>query len=664
MPNFKYVAHLRVIYLKVKSLNQQALINWIYLCMPIRKRIDIQIFRGISVLAVILFHTNQNLFQYGYLGVDAFFVISGFVITPILMSLRFNDKHDLILFYKKRFFRLAPGLSSFLLLITPVFVLLDPIYNHELFSKQGISSLFISANLAAYKLTGDYFSQNPNPLIHLWSLSVEAQIYLVFPLLLFATRKLFAYRFTILYCAITILSATIFLFPNTTSYLFQYAGVQNLDQLSYYLPTHRVWQFTCGGLVYLCSSNIIKINRLRRILLLVLFTAPFIFVLIEFDKTRILSIYVTAIVSLLTMNNKSFQINGIAQIFVWLGDRSYSIYLFHLPILYLVNYALIFSDTHSILRAILTLMAILCSFLLGSLNYHFVESRYRVNEFAFIPKFSIRQSFRLILLPVIVLALMLEGSKLNYFGLNRDSTTFPIYPGKIDDECYKKSKETPCVYISPSSEGKKLMLIGNSFAGHISETVKNVSKELGYDAVIWTDLKCSIDIATSQYSRGNSCAHQNKILQDYISSSNPSIIILSEFIKNESDLERLKRVSLNLYSPERKIILVENNPIFPDRSSFMRYRPILNQIIKPKHEMNFIKAFPTDQMELGFKLLSDQLSIWASKNSINTLRSWDTFCNDQKCDRFEDGKWLFSDYNHLSLEGANKLRPLLFQAIQ
>ena len=630
------------------------------------QRIDIQVFRGISVLAVILFHANPNFFSYGYLGVDVFFVISGFVITPILVSPLFNSLKDLKHFYLRRFFRLAPGLSSFLLLTTPLFFLLDPINNHALFSKQGISSLVISANLAAYYLTGDYFSQNPNPLIHLWSLSVEAQIYLYFPILLILLKSKFsASRFMGLYCGLTLLSATIFLFPNTLTFLFKYASVSNLDQLVYYLPTHRIWQFTFGGIVYLCSTDILKKEKLRKILILLFIVITFLLIFVKPNTDKLLSIYLTVIFSLLILIQRPIKLSSTMKLFIWLGDRSYSIYLFHLPILYLANYSPIFSNIRPSFSFILIFIAILCSFFFGACNYHFVENRYRVEKSSSWNKNITKiQILGFIFIPMIILNLMLQGSKLNYFGLNHDSKSFPIYPGKLDNECYSKPKLAPCVYVSPSSTGKKLMLIGNSFAGHFAETTKILSRKLGYDAIIWVDLNCNIDLLKPNNIRDDSCVSQNEILQQYITSTNPDIIIVSEFIKNKSDLKRLKKVSLTLVSPGRKLILIENIPIFPDSSVFMRYRPILSQIIEPEHKMDFKKTFPVNQMELSFKLLSDQLATWGSKNGINVVRSWDIFCNDQECTRYDNGVWLYSDYNHLSLDGANKLLPLLSQSIQ
>lgn len=527
----------------------------------------------------------------------------------------------------------------------------------------GISSLVSSANLAAYKLTGDYFSQNPNPLIHLWSLSTEAQIYLLFPVLLILLKS----KFSVLglYCGLTILSSIVFLFPNTLKFIFKYASVSNLELLSYYLPTHRIWQFTLGGLVYLCSNDVLKKKKLQKILTLLFVMISFVLIFVSPNINKSLSIYVTVIFSFLILIQKQIKLTTTMKLFTWLGDRSYSIYLFHLPILYLASYSPIFANIRSNYSLIFTLMAILCSFFLGHCNYKFVENKYRIEKSsARSNNITIIQILRFVLIPILILNLMLQGSKLNYFGLNHDAKSFPIYPGKLDSECYSRPKFAPCLYNNPSSEGKKLMLIGNSFAGHYAETIKILSRELGYDAIIWSDLNCNIDLPGPNNTHDDFCVRQNQILQKYITNRNPDVIVLSEFIKNKIDLERLKKVSLTLVSPGRKIILIENNPIFPDSSVFMRYRPILSQIIWQEHKMDFEKKFPVDQMELSFKLLSDQLVTWGSKNGITVVRIWDSFCNEQECTRYNDGVWLYSDYNHLSLDGANKLLPLLSQSIK
>jgi peptidoglycan/LPS O-acetylase OafA/YrhL len=149
-------------------------------------RRDIQVLRGLAVIAVVLFHVNQNHFSLGYLGVDVFFVISGFVVTPLILRI-FNNKpnqnlsnYSLKDFYIGRFYRLAPALVSTILISGFVIILLDPFANQQSFARQAVSALLLVGNFAAYKYSGDYFSPISNPLVHTWSLSVEEQIYIFF----------------------------------------------------------------------------------------------------------------------------------------------------------------------------------------------------------------------------------------------------------------------------------------------------------------------------------------------------------------------------------------------------------------------------------------------------------------------------------------------------
>jgi len=142
-------------------------------------RRDIQVLRGISVLAVVLFHAIVSHFPFGYLGVDVFFVISGFVVTPLILRI-FTEQATVVkrysnlkYFYKRRFFRLAPALAVTLVISTIVIFWLGPVGDHNRFARTGIATLLLVGNVGAYRYSGDYFLPNPNPLIHAWSLSVE-----------------------------------------------------------------------------------------------------------------------------------------------------------------------------------------------------------------------------------------------------------------------------------------------------------------------------------------------------------------------------------------------------------------------------------------------------------------------------------------------------------
>ena len=151
-------------------------------------RQDIQLLRGVAVLAVLAFHLSEKFVPYGYLGVDVFFVISGFVLTNSFTRIFQGSKHlyysKLVQFYRFRFWRLTPALLVMISGSALMIFLLGPPSSHYSFSLQGIATIFLIGNFSAVKLNGDYFRPDPNPLLHTWSLSLEEQIYIFLPVLL------------------------------------------------------------------------------------------------------------------------------------------------------------------------------------------------------------------------------------------------------------------------------------------------------------------------------------------------------------------------------------------------------------------------------------------------------------------------------------------------
>jgi peptidoglycan/LPS O-acetylase OafA/YrhL len=130
-------------------------------------RRDIQVLRGLAVLAVLLFHAEESYFPLGYLGVDVFFVVSGFVVTPLILQI-FTDQangwgvlSNLRYFYMRRFYRLAPALAVMLSISAVTIFLLGPIADHQRFARQGIATLLLVGNFGAYSgnLTTYIFSR-------------------------------------------------------------------------------------------------------------------------------------------------------------------------------------------------------------------------------------------------------------------------------------------------------------------------------------------------------------------------------------------------------------------------------------------------------------------------------------------------------------------------
>jgi peptidoglycan/LPS O-acetylase OafA/YrhL len=352
-------------------------------------RRDIQVLRGLAVLAVVLFHSKESYFPLGYLGVDVFFVISGFVVTPLILRI-FADQgngggrlSNLRYFYKRRFYRLAPALAVVLAISAISIFLLGPIDDYQRVVTQGIATLLGVGNVGAYKYSGDYFSPNPNPLVHTWSLSVEAQIYIFLPLILMLLlrNRTSLKKVTVLVLGvISAISLISFLFPTILQPLYSRAGIELASQISFYSPIDRIWQFTIGGLAFLLidryQSHSMKISRNIHLVAVVAV------VIILFGPIHIglkVSSILASVFAVIVIILKSLDVlpDILTKKLEWLGDRSYSIYLVHMPLLYLAKYSPVTQIGSSENRIIQSTIAAFASILLGAISYSKIENRHR-----------------------------------------------------------------------------------------------------------------------------------------------------------------------------------------------------------------------------------------------------------------------------------------------
>jgi peptidoglycan/LPS O-acetylase OafA/YrhL len=151
------------------------------------QRSDIQFLRGISIVGVLLFHAWPSVFSNGFLGVDAFFVISGAVMSPKIIRILHKDEKSSFLkmifqFFRSRFFRLAPAFGVSVTISTVIIFFFGNFSDHSRFAMQAIYSSLLIGNVGAARWSGNYFNPDYNPLVHLWSLSVEEQFYIFIPI--------------------------------------------------------------------------------------------------------------------------------------------------------------------------------------------------------------------------------------------------------------------------------------------------------------------------------------------------------------------------------------------------------------------------------------------------------------------------------------------------
>ena len=347
--------------------------------MKIKYRPEIDGLRAIAVIAVIFYHAQFKLFGYdlfkgGFLGVDIFFVISGYLITSlILKELNSTGKFNFIYFYERRVRRILPVFLLVMLVSLPfAWMFLLPLDLID-FSKTILYSLGFSSNFYFFFSGTQYGGTHEllKPFLHAWSLSVEEQYYVFFPIICYCIFKYFKTFFL----PILIIGFLISLF------LAQWTS-NNMDPLlSFYMLPTRGWELLAGSILsYLEIKKSIQLNykffnKILPILGLSIIILSFIF----FDKElhypsffTIASIF--GICLLIWFSNKDEFITKIlsSKYFVGIGLISYSLYLWHYPLFAFARILGISEDQNSI-----KCFLILISVLLSIASYFFVEKTFR-----------------------------------------------------------------------------------------------------------------------------------------------------------------------------------------------------------------------------------------------------------------------------------------------
>jgi len=329
-------------------------------------RKDIQGFRALAFLLVFIFHINSAWLPGGFLGVDLFFVISGYLMTSIIIASIQNNKFNYIDFLIRRIKRIVPA-YFFFLIITILAVLYFFSYSDILsFRKVARSTAFFASNISFSKGSNYFGAQlNENPLLHTWSLAIEMQFYFILPLLLYVFRKK---------VLLVLVSLTIF----CTLYSSYHIFALDQKQAMYFSLIARFPEFLVGGIFSFIFKRNINISRnsnniIALICLLVLLLSC-IFITEETAFPGALALVpCIAIAILLSIENNLITDVFSNKILVYIGELSYSLYLWHFPILAFMRYR---NDSYN-LMPLQIVFAIILTFLLAWLSYTFIENRFR-----------------------------------------------------------------------------------------------------------------------------------------------------------------------------------------------------------------------------------------------------------------------------------------------
>ena len=301
-------------------------------------RPEIDGLRAFAVVAVIINHFNQNLLPSGYLGVDIFFVISGYVITSSLADRKSQNFLDFVSgFYERRIKRLAPALVAFVLITSILLCLINP--NPQGSLGIGVKALFGLSNISLFRSSTYYFAQSTelNPFTHTWSLGVEEQFYLLFPFLIWfsgfgqqapkGSRNLFL--------SVGALTITSFI-----SFIYLYPVNQ---PAAYFLMPPRFWEMAAGCLTYIGLQKTAKIEQILEKMPPLLVIAASVGVMLSSigGRAGTLAIVLLAavLIACLKKGTLAFRFFTLQKV-VYIGLISYSLYLWHWGVLWLSRWTI------------------------------------------------------------------------------------------------------------------------------------------------------------------------------------------------------------------------------------------------------------------------------------------------------------------------------------
>jgi peptidoglycan/LPS O-acetylase OafA/YrhL len=345
-------------------------------------RSDIDGLRAVAVLTVLGFHTGVARMSGGFVGVDIFFVISGYLISSIVFGEIAASRFSVIAFYERRIRRIFPALSCMLF----IFAFLGTIYflppDLINFSKSLLAATMSASNFYFWRQSGYFFLPTTNPLLHTWSLAVEEQFYILFPLFLVLVRRFFPRRLK---------AAVVGLF--IVSLVASAAIVPYSKETAFYMPYTRAWELLLGTLISLGMFPRLHSRWLRNFATLA-GTAAIAYSVFRYDQsTSFPGLYALTpcIGSALIIGAGESGPSLVSYVLSWrpvvfVGLISYSLYLWHWPVIVLHDMGALFKAGLVVPHKYVQLISerhldaaieILLSFVLATLSWRFVERPFR-----------------------------------------------------------------------------------------------------------------------------------------------------------------------------------------------------------------------------------------------------------------------------------------------
>lgn len=621
-------------------------------------RREIDGLRALAVVAVILYHAGLQRFAGGFVGVDVFFVISGYLITSIILTEHHSKRFTLLGFYERRARRILPALFVVMLACLPFAWLWMTPSDLKTFSASLTAVSTFASNILFFRESGYFDSAvELKPLLHTWSLAVEEQYYVLFPLFLIATWRLGKKRLA--WCLLAIALASLA--------LAQWGSHASPDATFYLLPT-RGWELLIGALIAIHmlqnDSSALIGNVPARQFLSLLGLALILYSIFEFDKsTPFPSLYAllpTVGTGLIVLFAQSPTFVGAllsTRLFVGLGLISYSAYLWHQPLFAFARIYLGHSPSNAI---VLTLSAVALG--LAYVVWRYVEvpmrDKKRVTRrliFTLALVFSVGFSI------VGVIGYAKNGFESRLSSAQRTVASFSNYEHDSiyrDRSCFLGGEQTyrdfAAICKNSGANDTAIVLWGDSHAAALSSglivSAGNVAQ--------FTASACPPLLGETFSDRPN-CEGINRYVLEQVRLLRPKAVFLHadwewytgyyKGLKLTDALDRTIKALLQA-SPTTKVVVIGSvpqwNPTLP--ITMLRQSLTLDR-----------EASASNDMIAGQKILDNQLRKVAAQNDVPFVSAIDELCDGVNCQavaqidgRLQPTAW---DYGHLTEAGSAAL---------
>ncbi len=660
--------------------------------------------RGLAVLLVVFFHAEVAGFNGGFIGVDVFFVVSGFVITRLLdRELVATGRVDFKRFYVRRIRRLLPASAVLLSAVALLSAfLLSPLGPQQTAASTGTAASLFSANAYLYVSPAGYFDAPAllNPLLHMWSLAVEEQFYVVFPLLLMAMWKLVA-GFGPDADRIRRQVAAVFAIVGVGSFglslLVSYAsgpflGIQDPAQLAFYASPIRAWEFIAGALLALTAT---KVDRLPRTLLHAGALAGFALIIgasamldetVRWPGMAALLPVVGTVLIILGGARATGPVSNLLSVrpMVVLGDLSYSWYLWHWP-------AIVFARSLFPTSGGAVMIAAALSLGPAWLSYRMVEEPVRHAEGLRGKRVAILAAF-CILVPVVSFAGLRFGAQQSWgsenikavealggLHLDQQNQCGTITVADPGERCRFSAGETDAGTIDPST---RIVLIGDSSAGQYSEVMVAAAAEVGRPLDIVTRHGCPFAPLQFEPSSFSGCANFATNSVEQLLADPPAVVVIA------TALDGYLREPIDWKLPGTSE--VGRDPALKASLWFDAWVPMLEQLEgagtvvivmapNPRFDGWFLSGCPmvklaSDSASCGTSAPRSQLlalrtdalaaiSRSAGTGGATVLDLFDELCPGDVCSTNVGDTFTFRDGVHLSVPGSLTLTPIFVAAL-